>query len=196
MVLKLNKTIEKWDSMWYYTDIPKELILSLENDLSNKISEDDYHYGTVGPDNTIDDKVRKNKITWIETSHWISAFVYYYILKANEDNFNYDITDFSDLLQYSSYEPGEFYNWHIDGGIISPNSTQRKLSFSLQLSDPDEYVGGDLQFQSIDGFSTYYAPRELGTLIVFDSRLRHRVTKVLSGTRKSLVGWVSGPRWR
>ena len=38
--------------------------------------------------------------------------------------------------------------------------------------------------------------KEKGTIIIFDSRMRHRVRKVKSGTRKSIVGWVEGPRWK
>jgi len=46
-----------------------------------------------------------------------------------------------------------------------------------------------------DGKS-YIAPRQRGTIILFDSRTQHRVQKVTSGVRKSLVGWTVGPRFR
>ena len=42
----------------------------------------------------------------------------------------------------------------------------------------------------------YQAPKQKGLLVLFDSRARHRVRRVRSGCRKSLVGWVLGPRWR
>jgi PKHD-type hydroxylase len=42
----------------------------------------------------------------------------------------------------------------------------------------------------------YEVPKKKGLLVCFDSRARHRVNKVTSGRRKSLVGWVVGPRWR
>ena len=71
----------------------------------------------------------------------------------------------------------------------------RKLSFSLQLSDPKDYVGGELQFLGSDD-STFFAPKQKGSLVVFDSRTKHRVVKVKSGVRRSLVGWVVGPRWK
>ena len=198
MALRLNKTIEKWDSMWYHTNIPQPMVESLMVDVKyfNDHHSDALEAGTVGEDGVIDPNIRLNKVGWLDTSHWVAAFVHYYICKANENNFCYDISDFTDDLQVTMYDPGEYYHWHIDGGIINPDGTQRKLSFSLQLSDPSEYEGGELQFQSLDGMSTYYAPKEIGTLIVFDSRVRHRVTKVLSGKRKALVGWVGGPRWR
>jgi PKHD-type hydroxylase len=71
----------------------------------------------------------------------------------------------------------------------------RKLSFSLLLSDPDEFEGGNLQFMDEAG-KTYFAPRQKGALILFDSRAQHRVQKVTKGTRKSIVGWTVGPRWK
>ena len=38
--------------------------------------------------------------------------------------------------------------------------------------------------------------KERGTLGIFDPRTRHRISPVKSGTRKALVGWAIGPRWR
>ena len=71
----------------------------------------------------------------------------------------------------------------------------RKLSFVLQLSDPDDYEGGNLQLLDEAG-NSYIAPRQRGTVILFDSRTQHRVQKVRTGVRKSLVGWTVGPRWK
>ena len=75
------------------------------------------------------------------------------------------------------------------------NELVRKISFSLQLSDPDDYEGGNIQFID-ESDKSYIAPRQKGSLIIFDSRTKHRVCKVRSGVRKSIVGWVVGPRWK
>ena len=40
------------------------------------------------------------------------------------------------------------------------------------------------------------APKSKGTMIVFDSRIPHRVTPVTSGQRISLVTWMLGPKLR
>jgi predicted 2-oxoglutarate/Fe(II)-dependent dioxygenase YbiX len=61
----------------------------------------------------------------------------------------------------------------------------------VQLSDPDDYEGGNLQLLDEAG-NSYIAPRKRGTVILFDSRTQHRVLKVTKGTRKSLVGWCVG----
>ena len=71
----------------------------------------------------------------------------------------------------------------------------RKLSFVVQLSNHDDYEGGNLQLLDEAG-NSYIAPRKRGTVILFDSRTSHRVLKVTKGTRKSIVGWTVGPRWK
>jgi len=155
---------------------------------------------------------------WIPDEDWIAGFLWYYIQKANFANWRFDITSIDNSsLQYTVYNPGQFYHWHTDSGLRRlyqseryPTSQSvhlkdyvmplaeytRKLSFSLQLSDSDEYTGGQLQLIANDDLNLNIAPVERGTLIIFDSHLRHRVTKVKSGQRKSLVGWVVGPRWK
>ena len=71
----------------------------------------------------------------------------------------------------------------------------RKLSFAMQLSDPDDYEGGNVQLLDEAG-NSYIVPRKRGTIVLFDSRTQHRVLKVTKGTRKSIVGWTVGPRWK
>ena len=42
----------------------------------------------------------------------------------------------------------------------------------------------------------YLAPKKRGSIIIFDSRIRHRVRKVTEGEIRSLVGWITGPDWK
>ena len=149
--------------------------------------------------------------------------MWHYVQKANRDNFLYDLSHIdAEKLQYTRYEKDEYYDWHKDSGIavnygpkmnnISEGNTidnkemhldylnqkteyVRKLSFTLQLSSPDEYEGGNVQLIDDEGKS-YIAPRQRGCIILFDSRTPHRVLKVTNGTRRSIVGWVVGKRWR
>ena len=122
-------------------------------------------------------------------------------MKANRKNFLYDISHIeNDVIQYTHYNEGDYYNWHTDQDlrvIEKPDELVRKLSFTLQLSDENEYTGGNLEFADFDNSENkFIAPRTRGCLIVFDSRVPHRVCPVKSGLRKSLVGWVMGKRWR
>ena len=72
--------------------------------------------------------------------------------------------------------------------------TTRKLSITVQLSDATEYEGGELQFMVNQNIIT--APKEKGTAIIFPSFCLHRVTPVIKGSRKSIVGWIAGPPYR
>jgi PKHD-type hydroxylase len=70
------------------------------------------------------------------------------------------------------------------------NGTVRKLSFTLQLSDPADYDGGELQL--MNSKKPTIASREQGYVMVFPSYTLHEVTPVTRGTRYSLVSWVTG----
>ena len=178
-----------YESVWYKTNLP----LSVINAFLEESQYLETSTATLKNNQTNLDS-RNSKVSWIDSNHWISGFCYHYILQANRDNFKYDIAGFGEgVLQYTTYSPGEYYNWHID--TIKNQDPLRKLSFTLQLSDPENYSGGELQFLD-EGNQLFFAPKSIGTIVVFDSRLRHRVKKVNSGCRKSIVGWVEGPRWR
>ena len=68
----------------------------------------------------------------------------------------------------------------------------RKLSVTVQLSDPDSYKGGDLVIDNCDDGKPFTCPRTRGTIIVFDSRWIHRVKPIKSRRRYSLVKWIHG----
>ena len=71
----------------------------------------------------------------------------------------------------------------------------RKLSLTLQLSDPKDYTGGEFEFESeIEPLPPQHTKK--GTVLVFPSFYKHQVKPVTSGTRHSLVTWVEGPHWR
>ena len=209
-----------YQSLWFQTDlnpkivgiIEEELSLNFDSQLQNSKVGDGY-------EGIIDKEKRNAKNAWVPTSHWIGGFVWHYVQRANRENFQYDLTNIDgESMQYTVYSPGEYYGWHNDQGIssyykpvsqgnrghgeqlfqdfVNKNCEQvRKLSFSLLLSDPETYEGGNFQLLDEAGKS-YYAPRQRGIIVIFDSRTQHRVKKVTKGVRKSLVGWACGPRWR
>ena len=201
-------------AQWYHTDLPKDIVEILEKDIQtfDKAAEESKLHG-----DAVDKVIRDSKNAWIPTSHWIGGFLWHYIQRANRENFLYDLTAIDgENMQYTQYGSGQFYDWHIDAGIdtvykpeqiIGSGSNNaadfltvqgeyvRKLSFSLQLSDPEDYTGGEVQFMD-NSRKSFFAPKQKGTIILFDSRTPHRVRKIKSGLRKSLVGWVVGPRWK
>ena len=209
-----------FQSIWYYTNIPDKIIDIIEEDLKDNFDSElqDSRVGE-GDYGTIDKDKRNARNAWVTTNHWIAGFVWHYVQRANRENFQYDISNIDgEAMQYTVYGEGEYYGWHNDQGLatyykpvsegnrghgdalfqdfVNQNCEKvRKLSFSLLLSDPDTYEGGNLQLLDETGKS-YFAPRQRGTIILFDSRTSHRVQKVTKGVRKSLVGWVTGPRFR
>ena len=129
----------------------------------------------------------------IGIENWISGTLFYYIKNLNDVHFQYDIDGMSSV-EYISYKENQHYKWHVDSYSLNEKSC-RKLSFVFLLSDYDEYEGGNLQFLSDNG-KLLTAPRKKNSLIIFDSRMRHRVRKVTSGERKVIVGWCYGPNWK
>ena len=206
-----------YTSIWFLTDLPSNVVSQIEKDLSINF-DGGFENSSLIDGSTIVSK-RNSLNTWIPDQHWITGFLWHYVMKANNENFLYDLQCLdAGSLQYTCYKEGMFYGWHTDGGIATSykpminNQTLmneevttdylkkniekvRKLSFSLQLSNHDDYEGGNVEFFDEDR-KKYVAPRHRGSIIFFDSRTVHRVTKVRSGIRKSIVGWVLGPRWR
>ena len=186
---------------WYETRIPESLMKSLLDDLDT-VDENVFIKSEVNPyDSKIQNDVRKSQHCWIPSTHWIGGFLWHYISMANKNNFLYDISDIeNNMIQYTQYNKGDFYKWHTDMDICDvtePDQLVRKLSFTVQLTNEDEYTGGNLEFADFDDSRyRFIVPKSRGTVIVFDSRTPHRVTPVESGIRKSLVGWVVGKRWR
>ena len=138
---------------------------------------------------------RESEISWIpdntETT-WIYHKIAEYSKIANKQMWNFDIWDYYDDLQYTTYYGnGGHYEWHMD---LGPGISNRKLSCVIQLSDPGEYEGGELQING--GGIIYNVEKELGLVCFFPSFLLHRVTPVNSGVRKSLVTWLCGSNFR
>ena len=204
-----------YQSVWYFTDLPDKGVDLIEEDIAEKF---DANMGTSKLHGVALDKDKRNsQNAWIPTTHWGGGFLWHYIQRANRENFLYDLRCIDgESMQYTRYGKGMFYGWHNDAGLqtqykpvangnraeglgqdfVNENIEMvRKLSFSLQLSHPDDYEGGNVQLLDEAGKS-YITPRQRGTIVLFDSRTQHRVLKVTKGVRKSIVGWTVGPRWK
>ncbi len=180
------------DYVWYknlFNEVEVKNILSLWD--SNLVKE-----AEVNADNTriTRDDLRKSEVMFIAPSgnEWVYDKLSAACIQANSNRYKFEITGFQTELQLASYGPQQFFEWHMDFG--TGNVSNRKLSISVQLSDPDEYEGGELQFMINQNIFT--ATKEKGTAIIFPSFGLHRVTPVTKGVRKSIVGWISGPPYR
>ena len=208
-----------YQSTWYYTDLPEKVVDLIEEDLTENFDPQMADSKLHG--DALNKEKRNSQNAWIPTNHWVGGFIWHYIMRANRENFLYDLRCIDgESMQYTRYQEGQFYGWHNDAGLatqykpesigarsnsdsevatkdfISTSVEQvRKLSFAMQLSDPDDYEGGNVQLLDEAG-NSYICPRQRGTIILFDSRTQHRVLKVTKGVRKSIVGWTVGPRWK
>ena len=111
----------------------------------------------------------------------------------NKKYFEYDLDYISDL-QFTVYngDTNDFYVKHID--TLYESTGIRKLSFSIQLSHPDNYEGGELQLHYSN--TPDIAKKEQGSMTIFTSHSLHEVTPITKGIRYALVGWVVGPKMK
>lgn len=138
------------------------------------------------------DHHRKSKVRWLTSNEDLGRALFPYIQRAN-DVFEIDVMPHCEI-QYTEYGPdGSFYGLHHDIDWNSNHSYDRKISMSILLSDPKDFDGGELTFSEITNEGIDW---QKGSVLCFPSYLQHSVSPVTRGTRKSLVAWFSGPRWR
>ena len=147
--------------------------------------------------NTPDESTRKTKLNWLPLQHKFNKILSEYVTKANTIMYHYDIGKFTPC-QFARYDVGDFYNYHQDSGhnIVEYEKETRKLSMTVQLSDPDTYEGGQFFFYNGNKEEEEPEIQKQGSILVFDSRMWHRVAPVTKGVRYSLVSWVLGPHFR
>lgn len=147
---------------------------------------------------------RKSNIAFIEPNDeniWIFRRLNSVIEDVNNNHYNFILNGY-DSLQYTEYNAsyGGKYDYHLDTffGATPPLSMIecRKLSFTFLLSEPGvDYKGGD--FEILVSHNGPAVPiMKKGSIVFFPSFLLHRVAELTEGKRKSLVGWVTGPKFR
>ena len=153
-------------------------------------------------------KKRKSDVVWM-SDKWIYKEIQPYIYQANanaEWNFEWD---WSESCQFTEYKKGQFYDWHCDSYIEpydqpdnqNTHGKLRKLSMTVSLTDPEEYEGGDLEFDFRNQDEAVQPSickeiRPKGSVVVFPSFVWHRVKPVTKGIRHSLVCWNLGYPFR
>lgn len=169
--------------------------------------------------------VRDSEVAWLN-DQWLYDLILPLTAKANFDaGWNFDV-DYYEDFQFTVYHNAGFYGWHSDGGSdhhgkfkryipgISPTDENgnmppdysknpkiigkvRKLSLTINLNKPEDYEGGELQFDfgphaENERFQVCDEIKPQGSMIVFPSFVPHQVTPVTRGTRFSLVLWQLG----
>ncbi|MEL6694026.1 MAG: Fe2+-dependent dioxygenase [Pseudomonadota bacterium] len=93
-------------------------------------------------------------------------------------------------LIVSKTEVGGGYGLHIDNALMPHGGDKMRtdVSFTLFLSDPEEYEGGELQIEHAG--QSIQAKPEAGDLVLYPSTSLHQVVPVSSGSRLACVGWI------
>ena len=141
------------------------------------------------------DEARRTRVRTVEPElyPWVYARVREVFTLANQlmrADIVPSMNDPIQLLRYDAEEQGHF-RWHAD---TVPSDMTRKISLVVPLSEPEEYEGGQLQFNQ--GGLLCELPQKCGHPVAFPSWLIHRVQPVTRGRRYSLVAWIRGPNWR
>lgn len=89
-------------------------------------------------------------------------------------------------LILSRYRQGQTYGTHVDDALMQGLRTD--ISFTLFLSDPETYDGGELVIE--DGFEARAVKLPAGSVMLYPSTTLHRVAPVTRGERLAVVGWV------
>lgn len=149
-----------------------------------------------GDEMKLNTSIRNSNIAFLRSSDATNKWVFERLTRAliniNQQFWNFDLRRI-ETLQYSEYSVGQFYKEHVDMMYQSPNQAMRKLSFTVQLTDPKEYEGGDV---IIKNGSNSPIHKNKGTISFFPSYVLHEVTPITKGTRHALVGWVTGPAFK
>lgn len=184
----MSEEVKRKSPIWIYNKaVPDDICDYIINSLKNN----QYEPGTVGI-TSVNQNVRNVMVQYLSQSNWITSLVHYYGFDANKENFQYSVGD-SSVVQFLKYEPGMFYKVHVDtSDVIGTESYYRKLTVIVNLTDPDEFDGGQFVLYH-SGLKPIKPVAEKGTIFVFPSFMNHKITPIKSGTRYSLVGWVMGP---
>lgn len=140
-------------------------------------------------------RLRRSRIFWMQKDQentWVFEKLAHIASSLNAQYYRFDLTGFGEPLQLTNYDQSEhgMYGWHQDYNA----SVSRKLSLVLQLTDPSQYEGGNLQV--LTTIQPQTVRKQRGLVVAFPSYVLHQVTPVTSGNRQSLVAWASGPPFK
>jgi len=146
------------------------------------------HEAGIDSENYSNEAHRKAEISWIEQEdlEWFWIKIHNKIIEINQQEWGFNLKHFDEKAQYTVYDgDGSHFGYHMDNG--AGQLSVRKISICINLNDPSEWEGGELQF-----YDKRSAIQGLGNVHFFPSYMLHRVTPVNSGIRRSLVLWSGG----
>ena len=88
--------------------------------------------------------------------------------------------------RFNRYSSGDYYRAHNDNA--SNGEIRADLSYTIFLSDPSEYDGGELVVYGENQQTEFKL--SAGSIVVYPSGLLHEVRKVTRGERYAAFGWI------
>ena len=92
--------------------------------------------------------------------------------------------------RFNLYKPGMYYGDHVDNAIMgdADDPVRVDCSFTLFISEPSEYEGGDLIIKSPYGTASFKLPA--GHLVTYPTYFYHEVTPIQRGERLACISWL------
>jgi PKHD-type hydroxylase len=156
-------------------------------------------------DNPLNEKIRRSKVKFFNRDEYtfpIFDRLNETIEKINDRFYNFILNGY-DSFQYTEYDASEKgeYNFHMDTCLGKKENIDmfetRKLSLVMCLNRPGiDFEGGQFYINTGSEKEAFEVEMKKGRVIAFPSFVIHRVAPVTKGTRKSLVVWVMGPKFR
>jgi len=146
-------------------------------------------------------KIRRSNIRFFNDPWIINELRPLIEISNKESNWNFEYST-NEAVQFTEYKKNQFYGFHTDDSPIPFNEAPligltRKLSMSVNLTDPSKYKGGSFVFKIPTGDGEYKEVipddfKEKGSVLVFPSSVIHTVKPIVKGKRNSLVMWTCG----
>ena len=173
--MELN-TLVHYSGVFNNNELDK--IVNMEKDL-------EFFDGQVGAEKN-KPKKRITTVAWLHhnvSSQWIYTRVAKLFTKYPVETLQ--------SFQYSIYKEAGHYKWHKDTGTADEMQRARVATAILQLSEPEDYMGGILEVKLPKSLTSRVikVEKERGMISIFPAGWEHRVTPVTKGIRKTLVMW-------
>jgi len=166
--------------------------------IQKEIEKLDLNYQTSLIQNDLKSTGRISKQAWIKNPNILRFFLDVEKEINHKCSWNLDITGI-EPIQYTIYDKENKYDWHVDQSHKPSNGIVRKISMTLFFNNPEDYEGGefDIEIHQPDAQTRYETFKlKKGSAIFFLSHYWHRVRPIISGSRKSLVAWYTGPLFK
>lgn len=173
-------------------------------DLGKKLQVQNAKVREADGSDVLKENTRKTQIAFWYANHWVNGLMDHHIRLANKEIWNFHLS-LTQGVQFGMYGVGDNYDWHKDefdkpfDETATPDwrGQARKLSAVLNLTDPEEYTGGELRFknawgQEVGGDDFQKRLERKGSLVVFPAYVLHTVMPVETGERCSLASWMLG----